>query len=135
MASIVASLVFVGFQLRQSQQALQADVGFGEMVMFQELMSRVNQSADLADALALARDDPAALTPGQRMKAKAWLEEWLAQVTTYLNLQADGLLDEAAVARRFGNECWVYRDFRLLLDEVRERRDFCWTALEKYCGK
>ena len=87
MASIVASLIFVGFQLRQNQQALEADVGFGEMVVFQELMSRINKSADLAVALALARNDPAALTAGRRIQAKAWPEDWLAQVHTYTNLQ------------------------------------------------
>ena len=93
--SIVASLVFVGVQLRQGQQSLESEVVFGEMVVFQELLSRIDQNADLANALALARDDPASLSPGQRIQAKAWLEEWLAQIATYSNLHRNGLFSEA----------------------------------------
>ena len=133
--SIVASLIFVGIQLRQGQQSLESEVVFGEMVVFQELLSRIDQNASLADALALARDEPDSLTAGQRIQAKAWLEEWLAQVATYSNLHRKGLFSDGELARRIGNECWVYKDFRLLLDEIRQRRDFGWSTLERHCSE
>jgi len=133
--SIVASLIFVGIQLRQGQQSLESEVVFGEMVVFQELLSRIDQNASLADALALARDEPDSLTAGQRIQAKAWLEEWLAQVATYSNLYRKGLFSEGELARRIGNECWVYKDFRVLLDEIRQRRDFGWSTLERHCSE
>ena len=132
--SIVASLIFVGIQLRQGQKSLESEVIFGEMVVFQELLSRIDQSASLANALALARDDPDSLTAGQRIQAKAWLEEWLAQVATYSSLRRNGLFSDDELARRIGNECWVYSDFRALLDEIRERRDFGWSTLERHCS-
>lgn len=132
--SIVASLIFVGFQLRQGQQSLESEVIFGEMIVFQELLSRIDQNAELAEALALARDDPASLTAGQRIQAKAWLEEWLAQVATYSNLNRRGLFSDAELSRRIGNECWAYNDFRILLDEIRKRRDFGWSTIERFCS-
>ena len=132
--SIVASLIFVGFQLRQGQQSLESEVIFGEMIVFQELLSRIDQNAELAEALALARDDPASLTAGQRIQAKAWLEEWLAQVATYSNLNRRGLFSDAELSRRIGNECWAYNDFRILLDEIRKRRDFGWATIERFCS-
>ena len=131
--SIVAPVISVGIQLRQGQQSLESEVVFGEMVVLQELLSRIDQNASLADALALSRDDPNSLTAGQRMQAKAWLEEWLAQVATYSNLHRNGLFSDGELARRIGNECWVYRDFRVLLDEIRLRRDFGWSTLERHC--
>ena len=130
--SIVASLIFVGMQLRQTQQSLDMARILTEMTIFQEFQSRLIENGQFADLMAKARDDSGSLTPGERMQVLAWLEEWLAQVATYTNENHAGVLDDGGLARRMGNECWFYRDYQDFFEEIRQRRDF-FEAVDTYC--
>ena len=130
--SIVASLIFVGMQLRQTQQSLDMARILTEMTIFQELQSRIIENADLAEIMAKARNDSSSLTSAERMRALAWLEEWLAQIATYGNENSAGVLSDEGLARRLGNECWFYYEYRELFDEIRDRRDF-FEEVDQFC--
>ena len=130
--SIVASLIFVGVQLKQTQQSLYMDRVLTEMTIFQELQSRIIENSDFAEVMAKARTDSSSLTDAERMRALAWLEEWLAQVATYGNENRAGVLSDEGLARRMGNECWFYYDYRELFDEIRDRRDF-FNEVDDFC--
>ncbi len=132
--SIVASLIFVGVQLKQTQQSLEMERILTEMTIFQELQSRIIENSDFAEIMAKARTDSSSLTDAERMRALAWLEEWLAQVATYGHENRAGVLSSEGLARRMGNECWFYHDYRELFDEIRDRRDF-FEEVDKYCTK
>ena len=103
-----------------------------EMTIFQEMQSRVIENGDFAEVMAKASSDPSSLTPAEHMRALAWLEEWLAQIATYGNENIAGVLSDAGLARRMGNECWFYYEYRVLLDEIRERRDF-FEKVDQFC--
>ena len=131
-AAIVASLLFVGMQLKQTQQSLDMNRILTEMTIFQELQSRIIENSDFAEIMAKARTDSSALTDAERMRAMAWLEEWLAQVATYGHENRAGVLSDEGLARRMGNECWFYHDYRELFDEIRDRRDF-FKEVDDFC--
>jgi hypothetical protein len=49
-AAIVASLIFVGFQIRQNEEGLRMQFLQGEMLSFQEHFGRVSENESLAEA-------------------------------------------------------------------------------------
>jgi hypothetical protein len=130
--SIVASLIFVGVQLKQTQQSLDMDRILTEMTIFQELQSRIIENPDFAEVMVKARRDSSSLTDAERMQALAWLEEWLAQIATYGNENRVGVLSNEGLARRMRNECWFYYDYRELFDDIRDRRDF-FQEVDTFC--
>lgn len=130
--SIVASLIFVGMQLRQTQQSLNMELILTEMTIFQELQSRLIENPEFAEIMVQAGEDASSLTPAERMRALAWLEEWLSQIATYTNENRAGVLSDEGLARRLGNECWFYFQYEELFDEIRTRRDF-FESIDRFC--
>ena len=133
-AAIIASLVFVGFQLRQAEESLQMQLLQGETLSFQEWIGRVSESPELAEALAISETAPEELTRGQTKQVRAWLEEWLAQMATWNNLTEQGVLPEAELAIRIRNNCYIYDAHQAVLDEIRSDLSFGFPVTDKYCG-
>ena len=132
--AIVASLIFVGFQLRQTEDSLRMQFLQGESLSFQEWVGRVSESAELADALAISETDPASLTPGQRKQVKAWLEEWLSQMATWNNLHSSGIFSESMLEVRIKNNCYIYVAHAVVLDEIRQYINWGFNVIDRYCG-
>ena len=132
---VIGGLVFVGLQLRQTQRSLDLNYILTEVTIFQELQSRLVENPQFAEVMSVAGREPARLTPAQRIQVLAYLEEWLSQIATYRNSVDAGLLSEDGLARRMGNECWFYNEYRELFEAVRERRDFGFDAIDEYCAQ
>ena len=132
--AIIASLVFVGFQLRQTEESLEMQFLQGETLSFQEWIGRVSENPELADALVISETRPSDLTPGQRMQVRAWLEEWLSQMATWDNLHNHGVFPESELEIRIKNNCYIYHAHSAVLDEIREDLNFGFTVTDRYCG-
>jgi hypothetical protein len=132
--AIVASLVFVGFQLRQTEESLEMQFLQGETASFQDWIGRVSESAELANALAISETNPSDLTPGQRKQVRAWLEEWLSQMATWDNLQRSGVFPESALEIRVKNNCYIYSTHKAVLEEIRKDLTFGFRVTDRYCG-
>ncbi len=118
--AIVGSLVFVGFQLQQAEESLRIQFHQGELAAFQEQQGRISENKDLAEAIALARNDPDSMSPTQKIQVIAWLEEWLGVMSTWRNLRDAGALSEADLERRYRNSCYIYNAYPDLLKEIHE---------------
>ena len=129
---VIAGLVFVGLQLRQTQQALDVGLNQTETNVFQELQSRLIDNPEFAEVMVKARNDSSSLTPAERIQALAWLEEWLVYTASYSVQNQIGALSDGAFAQRMGNECWFYYEYRDLFDEIRLRRDF-FGHVDQFC--
>ena len=106
---------------------------FGEVTTYQELQSRVSQSAELSEALSISIDNPEELTHAQKIQVTAWLEEWLSLIATWANLNTRGVLSEDQLEQRMGNECSTYLEHRVLLDELRSKRDYGFPLIDQHC--
>lgn len=133
-AAIVASLVFVGFQLRQSEENMRMQFLQGEMLSFQEHFGRVSENKDLAEALVIAERDPEGLTPTQRKQVTVWLEEWLGFIATWNNLYDSGAFSREEFEIRIRNNCYIYDRYLALLDEIRPNFTFGFPVLDRECG-
>ena len=58
--AIVASLIFVGLQIRQNEESMRMQFLQGELLSFQEHFGRISENESLAEALVVAETDPAA---------------------------------------------------------------------------
>ncbi|MEM1191505.1 MAG: hypothetical protein AAGI72_23440 [Pseudomonadota bacterium] len=76
---IVAGLLLVGLELKQSALLVRAELGSGSMTYRQNLLSSV-RGEDLASALAQAIDDPAVVSLQQQVILDAWYDDVLGQV-------------------------------------------------------
>ncbi|MEL7045735.1 MAG: hypothetical protein AAGL66_12035, partial [Pseudomonadota bacterium] len=76
---IVAGLLLVGLEMRQSALLVRAELGSGSMTYRQNLLSSV-RGEDLASAIAQAIDDPAAVSLQQQVILDAWYDDVLGQV-------------------------------------------------------
>ena len=132
-AAIVASLIFVGFQIRQNEESLQMQFLQGEMLSFQEHFGRVSENSDLAEALVIAETNPEKLTPTQRKQVVMWLEEWLGFIATWKNLYDIGAFTTEEFDIRIQNNCYIYERYLPLLDEIRSNFTFGFPVLDEVC--
>jgi hypothetical protein len=132
-AAIVASLIFVGLQIRQNEEGLRMQFLQGEMLSFQEHFGRVSENESLAEALVIAETDPNALTATQRKQALTWLEEWLGFIATWENLYNSGAFSTEEFEIRIRNNCYIYYRYPQLLDEIRPNFTFGFPILDEAC--
>ncbi len=76
---IVAGLLLVGLELRQSARLVRAELGSGSMAYRQNLLTSV-RGEELAAALAQATSDPAAVSIQQQVILDAWYDDVIGQV-------------------------------------------------------
>ena len=133
-AAIVASLIFVGFQLRQNEERLRMQFLQGEMLSFQEHFGRVSENESLAEALEIAETEPNALTATQKRQVLFWLEEWLGFIATWGNLYSSGAFSTDEFEIRIKNNCYIYARYLPLLDEIRPNFTYGFPILDEACG-
>jgi hypothetical protein len=132
-AAIVASLIFVGLQIRQNEESLKMQFLQGEMLSFQEHFGRVSENSDLAEALVIAEANPEELTPTQRKQVGTWLEEWLGFIATWQNLHDIGAFTTEEFDIRIRNNCYIYDRYLPLLDDIRPNFTFGFPVLDEVC--
>lgn len=112
-AAILASLVFVGFQLRQStEQSKQAnalaraDMGERTMRTFGDNVRELMVNHDLAEIFRKAMFEQVELTPVETTRILCYLSLTLhAHRTAFLNVK-EGLIDQRAMAAFDQNTAW-----------------------------
>jgi len=132
-AAIVASLIFVGFQLRQNEESLRMQFLQGEMLSFQEHFGRISENESLAEALVIAETDPHALTATQKKQVVSWLEEWTRFIATWGVLYDSGAFSTEEFEIRIRNNCYIYNRYLPLLDEIRPNFTYAFPILDEAC--
>lgn len=133
-AGIIGSLLFVGYQLKQTRDSLNMQFAFGETLVNQELHSRINQNPDLAKALVISSSNPSELTPEQKVQLTAWFDEWFISLQTYMFFRTRGILTDERIKARMVDQCQIYAEHRSLIDELRRERNIPSVRLiDEYC--
>ncbi len=132
---IIASLLFVGYQLKQTRDSLNMQFSFGETLVFQELYSRINQNADLAKAWVISSSNPSELTPEQKVQLTAWFDEWFLSLQTYMFFRSRDILTTERIRARMVDQCRIYTEHRSLIDELRQERNIPSVRLfDEFCS-
>jgi hypothetical protein len=133
--SIVASLIFVGFQLRQAEKSLQLQLIQSEQQPFAAVQGRVSENSELAEAIYLSKTDPASLSPAQKTQVQAWLEEWLATIAISQRFYRAGAIDQLERNSRIESNCHVYYAHKVLLNEMSEYLSYGFPMLRRFCDE
>ncbi len=133
-AGIIGSLLFVGYQLKQTRDSLNMQFAFGETLVFQELQSRINQNADLAKAWVISSSNPSELTPEQKVQLTAWFDEWFFSLQIYMFFRSRDILTTERIRERMVDHCRIYTEHRSLIDELRQERNIPSVRLiDEFC--
>ena len=118
-AAIVASLVFVGLQMRQDRIHAQAELGGGSFESVSSLRLQLT-SSEFAATFAKAIEEPGQLNSTEKLKVNGYLEAFTLLMIRECYMELRGVFDECRILVReygpyfFGNEYaqswWDLRD-------------------------
>ncbi len=92
-AAVFASLVYVGYQVRQNTQAIHSSEHRALVDQMMRNEGTVLDSEDVANLVLLGESDPASLTPEQRLRFQKYIQfEFVNWETAFLSLEK-GLID------------------------------------------
>ncbi len=90
---VIASLIYVGFQIKETRKAVRATTAQARTDLGVQLIS-ARWTSDIADLLVISVDDPQSLTKAERFKLKGFFTAHVRHCMNMFYQQQEGLLDE-----------------------------------------
>lgn len=92
-AGVIASLIYVGFQVRQTQKAVRAATAQARTDLGVQLISS-RYATDIAEVLVKSKTSPESLTDAEKFKLKSFFSAHVRHCQNLFYQQEQGLLDE-----------------------------------------
>ncbi len=90
---VVASLIYVGYQIKETRKAVRAATAQARTDLGVQLIS-VRWTSDIADLLVISVDDPESLSKADRFKLKGFFTAHVRHCMNMFYQQQEGYLDE-----------------------------------------
>ncbi len=119
---VIASLIYVGYQVKETRKAVRAATAQARTDLGVQLIS-ARWTSDIADLLVTSVDDPESLSKADKFKLKGFFTAHVRHCMNMFYQQQEGLLDEFwshGVARV--TVYWI-RNYPLMVDE--------WESIQK----
>lgn len=137
--AIVASLIFVGFQIRQNNRILEVDAYQARMQDMSNAQTQLALSADLSEIFVKYRNDGvSSLNESEYFRMRRWYQGQIPRVLGQYYRYQQGFLDRASVDRMIQDMAQgaysIWADFDLLdaieIPEIREEIEAVVSANE-----
>jgi hypothetical protein len=90
---VIASLIYVGFQVKETRKAVRAATAQARTDLGVQLISS-RYTSDIADLLVKSLDEPEALSKAERLKLKSFFSAHVRHCQNLYYQQQQGLLDD-----------------------------------------
>jgi hypothetical protein len=94
LVAVIASLIFVGFQLRQATAAIRASSSVAHAALYTELVHSIIDNADFAEIWSRGLSDPKALTEAEWVRFVAYASALFRQYESSRVQWRNGRLDD-----------------------------------------